>query len=316
MDIKQNFNCSQQELLTASSQIWQSFIDRLMDFTAFKPRYKMSTADENRQLIDQVNAMPNEKARSLLHQSVNQDLRARTPGWLNLYQRLKRYIVDAWPKMSHKPYFEAAGGNYYAGASNYNWESMRDLFNAMRNFITLYKMDLTANENMPEIFENLVKDEQTVFVLLHDTFLNKKEQANQLRNQRTEALNQVYSNTIAVCKDAQEMFPKDSAAYKLFVFEDVLRNISGYGQAGLSGQVTDAVTEQPIAGVIVTIFEKSRSEPTNEEGRFEMLVVAAGFYRIIFSKDGYQTLILDDYEVKAGTVGRLDVQLTPELVPQ
>lgn len=308
---KQLFTCSQQELLIVAIMGWKSFKARLKDFSEFKAKYKESTFTDNEKLIAEAELMPNEKARTLLHQALFDDLVKEKPVWLNLFQRQKRYIADAWVGKNIDPYLEAAGQNYYEPASNNNWESLKSMFTAMRNFIVLYKAELMENENMPDSFETKVTEAQTDFKELYEEFLDKKRVAGVLRNARVVKLNLVYSNLISMFKDGQDIFNDNPQERKNFIFDELLKTVSGSGQAGLTGLVKDAVTGFAIPGVTVLIYEKERSATTDAEGRYEMLSVAAGFYQIIVSKKGYETLTVEDHEIKVGTVGRLEVKLTP-----
>ena len=61
------------------------------------------------------------------------------------------------------------------------------------------------------------------------------------------------------------------------------------GLATLYGKVTDSITEQPVAGVLVTLGINLNTQ-TNTNGNYALTNTTPGEYGVAFIKDGYQTL--------------------------
>ena len=50
---------------------------------------------------------------------------------------------------------------------------------------------------------------------------------------------------------------------------------------------------------------------TGANGRFNISPIAAGFYTLTIETEGYETLTLENYEVRTGTIGRLTIEMQP-----
>lgn len=79
------------------------------------------------------------------------------------------------------------------------------------------------------------------------------------------------------------------------------------GQTVVRGQVTSAETQQPVAGVDVSVQGGAQSTITSEEGRYQLSVPANA--TLVFSSLGYSTL-----EVAVETRTVVDVVLEPSAV--
>ena len=83
---------------------------------------------------------------------------------------------------------------------------------------------------------------------------------------------------------------------------------------GLTGHVTDATTGKPLEAIVW--FPSIETEDVNRRtsdarfGRYWRLL-SPGKYTLVVMKDGYQTKVLKDVEVKEGEWTGLDVALEP-----
>ncbi len=84
----------------------------------------------------------------------------------------------------------------------------------------------------------------------------------------------------------------------------------------LEGNVKNAASKNPLAGVKVFIFNGDQVEPplTSAQGEYRTGQSKAGKFDVIFYKDGYRPL-LRDAELKAGEVTPLDAELVPTSAP-
>jgi hypothetical protein len=91
-------------------------------------------------------------------------------------------------------------------------------------------------------------------------------------------------------------------------------------QAGgvLSGTVTDAATGKPVVGALVIVtnplLKTEHTEVTDGEGKFQVLDLAPGMYRMSAQLINYQVAERSDLVVKAGTTLKADLAMVPEAV--
>jgi len=79
----------------------------------------------------------------------------------------------------------------------------------------------------------------------------------------------------------------------------------------IGGNVTDAVTADPIEGALVRALHTAVSDVTNSNGSYTLAGLEAGVYDISFSHDDYESLTENDIEVIVGETTRLYVEMTP-----
>jgi len=79
----------------------------------------------------------------------------------------------------------------------------------------------------------------------------------------------------------------------------------------IGGNVTDAVTADPIEGALVRALHTAVSDITNSNGSYTLAGLEAGVYDISFSHDNYESLTENDIEVIVGETTRLYVEMTP-----
>ncbi|MFZ0391431.1 MAG: TonB-dependent receptor [Calditrichia bacterium] len=77
------------------------------------------------------------------------------------------------------------------------------------------------------------------------------------------------------------------------------------------GQVTDAVTREPLVGANIVLLNTGRGAAASGSGWFEIPAVAHGSYQLNFYFLGYETAIIPDVIVRPGRVTRQDVALKP-----
>lgn len=305
------YRCSQDELYTALKMGWNSCEEYLTDFADFKARYTPTYITEQRSALAAALAMPNDQARSEVAETLRIQMLDQATQCRNLWQRLKRYIADAYPQKLQKPKLEAAGSDKYEKASNNNWDSLQALMQAGSNFITQNLPDLTANQNMPLVFPDKFKTAQTTFDALHQQFLASEEQARLKTQTKQTANNRLYTDLISMLLDGQEIFKDNPALVKQFIFAELLYRISGAGTAGIRGYITDKNTTFALPNVSVTIINTTLNTLSNPEGKYEINQIAAGIYTLKFEKIGYQTQIIENHEIKIGTKSKIDIVLEP-----
>ena len=90
---------------------------------------------------------------------------------------------------------------------------------------------------------------------------------------------------------------------------------TGKNEGVVQGQVTDAVTKKPIAGVVVSMTATKSSHEkevvTDSEGNFKMNKLAAADLVLLFEKKGYKVHKRELINTKDGMVYKVTLDMIP-----
>lgn len=308
---KQTYNCTEQELYTICETGWNSCSQYLPQFTAFKPKYVPAFVVAKLASVEVARKMPDEQQRNEAYETASVNLKKQGRMCCDKWQMLKRYIADAFPADEQKAMLESAGFNYYDKAGNNNWDSVKGLITSGSTFINAKLAILMANDNMPLTFQAEFDVEKADFEILHQQFIQAEEASRVGQGIKMNANNAIHADLMSMLLDGQEIFKKEEALLKQFVFAELLYLASGTGTAGFKGRVTTVGTPVGIQGVQVTVKNTSKTTQTDTDGKYEINQLASGIYTISFEKAGYQPKTIENWEVKVGTVSNLNVELTP-----
>lgn len=309
--IRPSYNCTQQELYSVCRVAWKSCDTNLVAFANFKSKYDTAFILDKLTAITDASELPDDQARTEESEILRGKLVEKAIICTGLFQSLKRYIVDAYPDSEHKTRFDAAGQGYYEKATNQNWESVVGLNTAASKFIASHLADLTANDNMPLAFQAKFELARQEFEALNVPFFDEEGNSPVGTQAKITANNGIHASLMKMLLDGQDIFKDDEAMKKKFVFQDILSLVSGSSASGVKGYLIDSATDFPIAGVKVSIKGTTKSATSDNEGRYEILQLAAGIYTLTYEKAGYETLIVKDHEVKTGVTGMMNQFMTP-----
>jgi len=307
---KPNYNCSQQELYTVANQGWNSYLEKIASFSLFKAKYDETLATTSKAAIVAAQLIPNWQARGAKANISYINLTIKADACLQEWQKLKRYIIDAFKEAYHKTNFKAAGQPYYQKATNYNWDSLMELLNAGMIFILANKTVLLANKNMPEIFSDNFKNLKTDFEILHNDYINATANEPTQTLAKIEANNAIYDNVINMFLDGQEIFKNEPVTKQLFTFDHLINLISGTGTAGIKGYITSALNSAPITNCSIKLIQTDKFTMTDKDGYYQFLQLESTEYEIQVSAPEYQTQTIKQ-QVKPGTISTLSVVLQP-----
>ena len=308
-----DYNCTQQELYTVARAGWDSCLVYILEFEDFKGLYNPALVADRIAEIVAASELPDEQQRGDLSESLHVDLEAKNKEVLYVWQGLKRYIATAFPKNQQKSKLESAGHDYYEGAMRNDWDQTEGLLTSGSNFIANNMVVLQANDNMPASFPvrfNLIRSE---FSTLHQDFINSRGTTVVGTQAKILANNVVYENLMSMLLDGQYIFDDNVAIKKSFVFADLLYRAKGAGTAGIKGTVTDAITHLPLKNVEVSLLSTVKKGKTDVDGKYEITKVAHGKFNIQVRLEGYQTRVIEQFEILIGTVSTLNVELTPDV---
>ena len=90
---------------------------------------------------------------------------------------------------------------------------------------------------------------------------------------------------------------------------------TGKNEGVVQGQVTDAVTKKPIAGVVVSMtgskLNNEKEVTTDSDGCFKIGKLPGGDFTIIFEKKGYKIHRKELVNTKEGVVYRVTLDMLP-----
>ncbi len=309
------YGCSQQELYTVCQLALISCNQHIIEFGNFKAKYNPAYITARQNEIIAAEELPDAQARGAQSEVLRVLLIEKNKEALDIWQGLKRYNADAFPKNQQKAKLEEAGQNYYEDASKNDWDATKGLLSSGNLFITNNLAELVANDNMPPAFATQFSTLKTQFTTLHLDFLNKRETSETGTQEKIIANNIIYDKLMSMLLDGQYIFRNDPATKKQFVFADLIYKASGAGTAGIKGTVTDAVSQLPLKDVEIRLLLTVKKGKTDEEGKYEITRVAHGEFNIEARLAGYETKIISKFEILVGTVSTVNIELTP-IVPE
>ena len=227
------------------------------------------------------------------------------------WQKLKRFIIAAFPKDEQQTALEAAGAAFYQKASANNWVAAQSLLDNANKFIQDNMSKLTANNVMPTDFADKFKIDSENCVNLAKAYYDLDVEISIEAGKKTDANNAIYTSLIEMCGDGQRIFDEDKTLKQQFVFSHLLKVVKGSGISGFKGFIGTA-DKTPIAGVKVMSGNGKYKATTDEKGRFEITKMVGATYTFIFTKENLQQLE-KSVTIKAGVTRNMDIVLTPAI---
>jgi hypothetical protein len=307
--ITSSFNCKQQELYDICRTGWTACSDNLADFTAFSPMYDAAFITDRVNEVGAAEALPDEQQRDEDSRTFRAEMVNKATECLNLWQRLKRYITKAYPEDQLDIKLTAAGQASYRDAARENWSSLKKLTKDGSDFLANNTAALTANNNMPAAFVLTFATAKGAFDALYQNFLSAGQNDEIETQTKTIANNDIHAKLMSMFLDGQELYKDDAAKVKLFTFTEVLLTVSGAGQAGIKGTVTDS-NGNPLPGVSAKLLGPDIETQTDEDGKFSY-TIAAKTYGMLFTKEGFQSQQIDNIELQPGVTKTIDVTMVP-----
>ena len=110
--IKTSYKCTQQELYAVARLGWNSATAYINNFTAFKPKYVSAFITARLAEVDAAEALPDAEQRTEDSKTLRVSLKSKAEECLGIWQKLKRYIMDAYPAGQQQIKLDAAGQGY------------------------------------------------------------------------------------------------------------------------------------------------------------------------------------------------------------
>ena len=310
--IKALYSIAQKDVYSVMETAWGNFDTHQAEFEDFKGLYKVPYSSTAKTEIVNAKALPDNEARSSEAETLRIAVKEKGLVCLNNFQRLKRYIVTAFPnKAVQKPQNEAAGDNYYEEAANEDWESMQMMNQSAMNYLSANQTILTAGDNMPASFETNYTTASDEFSALYASF-KLAEQTSETTATKIKATNDCFVKCMDMLKDAQVIFSTQPDVKTKFVFQNLVDLINPT-RAGLKGIVKDNVSFEPLAGAQIGV--QKPSEPimlfnTDIDGKYS-IQLGEGNYTVNASATGYVSQSIS-MVIEKGSFKTLNFELVKE----
>lgn len=299
-----------------------SLIAEMVVFTLHKPKYTPAFATALNAAIIAADAIPDETQRNADNEAKRYELMRilkASPDDLEpalgelLLGKLKNYIEGAFADKGYrKIMLKDAGFNDYDKAMRLNWETVRELFNKGKEFITEKLTELTDNDNMPAAFQTEFTNFANLVIGEVDSYLSTRENIRLITQSKIVANNAIYETIREICSDGQTLFSRNPAKRALFTWSSVLAVVTPPGAAGLRGSVKIKGSNLPVSGAIIEM-QSAEGTPlsfaSDADGNYYSGNLAVGLYSFKVTKTGYAT-IETKVEIRSGTTSYKHWKLT------
>lgn len=306
-----NYNCTQSELYTTCRQIWLLCQQYLPQFADYKSLYTVAWITENLTLINVAETMPDHEARKNPVKDSRQSLKIEKGEGTDFFKMLQGYILKAYEKdeTAQKAMLTEAGQTYFGNLKESSWSEVDGLFTAMVSFVKKHKDVLMAKGYMPASFITRLETTQTSFVTAHATWETDDKATAPASEVKITANNDIKNRAMEALSDGQRALIKDKINAKKFVWNTVLEQNRSPKVSGIGGTLTDKATKGPLSNVTVFLPALNLTAVTDKDGKYNFAPVAAGIYRLEFKLDGFQTVVVEEKEVKNNVMGRLNIEM-------
>lgn len=303
---------TQQELYSIADTIYDSLENptNLAAFEAKKPgKYTPAFIAQLRANKKTAFTMPDDGQRNSIHETFKVELSGLAKICCDLFQDLKGYIHDGFPKDQWTIKYDEAGMSVYESASHNNWENVVSLNKKVIDFILAYPTQLAAGF-IPPTFAGDVNAATSAFDLKYAAFKTSRETGTGTGAKIT-ADNVVFGNLQDVQNDAHIVFRNDAESLKQFMFTVVKAIVSPPGSASLGIDLTEAGTNLPVAGAIITIQSATGiaiTKTTDPAGKADFPKIDPDNYKVKIQPVGKPEINLVK-EVNTGVSARLKVEV-------
>lgn len=284
------YSTSQEILYTVCTVAWNLCKDHLQKFAALKPFYTEAFIADALQAVKDAKDLPESrqtiagcKLARINLMSANRRVRAN-------WQILKRYITGAFEESVVQTKLDEAGDAYYPRAAANNWSAVHSLIHAANVFISNNLDALTANGNMPAVFQVTFKaggDNCTELSMIYTRLNMDKEMATGIK---LNANNAIYASVIEMLKDGQRIFRNDEITKRQFMFNYLVSIHCGNGSASLKGKIINSHS-MPVKGAVISSGDEKYTATTDSKGHYRISRIAAGTYVFTIACPGYKTIV-------------------------
>lgn len=301
------FAANKAVFIKACKMAWTNYLEHLPAFTKLSSKFTSKMADDELKALKKLEKMMVANDLTNLRADVNEDMDAMVIAFKSGIW----YIKEAFPGNTAK--LKEAGMPTSAIFNYLNREKAMEFTTSLMAFLTKYKKELTANDNMPASFpqefnelakrltgslQSLAKAESSQTKMVEETDKQCLEHHKVVMKMMSAATNVIFKGDKELCKKFTLKYLDEQARVgnKTFI-------------VGLVRLADDKKT--PIKNASVTIQgQPSYSAMTNSAGRFKFEIEKLGVCKVKVKAPGYDTFIATK-EIREGFRNVIEIFLTP-----
>ncbi len=310
-----NLPCQLDLFFPYSRIAWGYCRENLDKFAEDSPRFTPEFVQGQISLTDSIEKLPTWKSRLASATMSRFNLQVESQSVKMLAQKLKTYILYAYTnKVLSKAALKDAGLSDYNAVGN-KWAKVNSLVTSATAFINANLAKLSEKDNMPASFPAELVAAGARFNTAWMEYIAAEKAVTDGTGTQDDGIRQIMTELNPMLETGKRIFIFDKQTRKKFTTQYLRKEVSGNKPGGVKGSVTLAVSGQPLQGVTVSVViaGELKSASTNAKGMYK-LKLAAGTYDICFEAEGMEPLTVMGREVKAAVMGRLNVELQPQVI--
>ncbi len=307
MKKKSSFKCTQQELYLIVPLAWGLCRKNLSRFAKYFGVYTEGYVADRIAEVAVAKAIPNYYSRKDEPSSKRVLLDAAIADCCHFFLFLEAMIAETYRAEMLEMKYQAVGTAYYGKAEQGNEGALNDLNDSAIKFMTANEADLKADNKMTDAFMVDYQAAVANYEACRMAYNDSSETATSLTQDNSEANEKIFKKMMGMFAHAQIVFKKEPEMRAQFTFTNVLNQVVSAGVAGIRGKVTELGTKKGINKVKIGIEGKEKTYETDKLGKYDIAQLANGTYTVIFSCEGYNDVVFDDFEVKTGVYNTLNV---------
>ena len=279
-------------------------------FAAHKPsKYTAAFGAESNAMLQNFTAMPDFQSFSKSVEAARDVYYGEVKSVTVLFKNLKNYINElSTDKNGLTNYYKDAGQQLFENLGANNLDDNDKLLSTMGRFIVTNQAALTAKD-LPITFGQQLKDKQASLIATNKAWLDEKAAASAASAAKTTKGNELKNRLSDIFFDAKTIFAEEKDIAKKFVWETLLAKVRGARSAGFGGKTTNKATKKAAANITIFIPALNLTVVSDANGRYEHAPLPEGEYDIEIKGDGFQPQTIEKRVVKAGVIGRLNIEL-------
>ena len=284
------YSTSQEILYTVCTAAWNMCSNHLQKFAALKAFYTEAFIADLLQAVQDAKDLPESRQTIGGCKEARINLTSATRQVRANWQILKLYITRAFEESMVQTKLDEAGAAYYPRAAANNWSAVRSLIDAANVFISNNFDALTANGNMPAVFQTTFKaggDNCKELSVIYTRVNMDKEMATGIK---LNANNAIYASVIEMLKDGQQIFKNDEITKRQFIFNHLVSMHHGDGSTSLKGRIINSFS-MPVEGAVIVSEDEKYSATTDSRGFYRISRIAAGTYTFTITCPGYKPIV-------------------------
>lgn len=308
------YPCSQPALYQTERAIIFRLRENLTAFAYFRAVYTDEYCEVLLANIATAEAMPNEQARMLTHETIRAELIELDKQCRNKWQAGKRYIAYCYPD-TQEDNWDAFGWSSYEAASNESWTAVNALMTAATTYLVLHTDALAANNNMPLSFPAALNNLANAFKEKYNEFTLAQQDAVTGTVAKINANNATYTSIINISMDSAVIYSDNSTMRDLFSFSTVCGLVVPSGASSANITVINDETKTPIIAQVQIQGSDKMATTNAATGKCEITQLASGSTVFNITADGFVKQTITKV-LNIGAASRIEVSMVKQFTVQ